>query len=52
MPTGVRKSRKKGKKYAIYDKRTGKVKGHSTSKRKAHIAASKRDQGHRKKRRK
>jgi len=46
MPTGIRKSRKKGKRWEMYDKRTGRVVGHSNSKKKAGIFAGKRDKGH------
>lgn len=46
MPHTVRKSRKKGKRWAIVNKATGRIVGHSTSKRKAHVSASMRDRAH------
>jgi hypothetical protein len=42
MPHGVRKQ---GSKYAIVDKRTGKTKGKSDTKKKAQASARIRDQG-------
>jgi len=48
MPSGVRKNVKKcgARGWEIYDKATGKHVGCSNSKKKAHIAASYRDRGH------
>ena len=46
MPYGVRKSRKKGKRWAIVNTRTGRTVGHSNSKRKARVSASIRNRAH------
>jgi hypothetical protein len=40
-------ARKRGKRWAIVNKQTGKVAGYSSSKRKAAISASMRNRGHR-----
>lgn len=47
MPYSVRKSKRKGKPYAIVNTATGRVAGHSSSKRKAHVSAGIRNRSHR-----
>jgi hypothetical protein len=51
VPSGVRKNTKRcgARGWEIYDKKTGKHVGCSSSKKKAHIAASMRDRGHKEK---
>jgi len=50
VPTGVRKNKSRcgARGWELYDKNTGEHVGCSQSKRKAHIAASKRDSAHKK----
>jgi hypothetical protein len=48
MPHAVRKTGSKSKPWAIVNRQTGKIVGHSRSKRKAQISASIRDSADRK----
>jgi len=51
MPVSVRKSRRKSGGWDIVNTRTGRIEGHSSSKRKAEISAGYRNRAHKRKKR-